>query len=133
MGIRALGIAAALLAVLAFWLQRSHILLLFGWRYTDEDQVLLAFVLRELQAGAVHAPTFYGQSYGNWIESAVAALFTPASVSPMLTLPVATQLLFWLPFAALALVEWRAGRRLVANVLALQARRAGAQPARPVF
>ena len=117
MGIRALGIAAALLAVLAFWLQRSHILLLFGWRYTDEDQVLLAFVLRELQAGAVHAPTFYGQSYGNWIESAVAALFTPASVSPMLTLPVATQLLFWLPFAALALVEWRAGRRLVATVL----------------
>jgi len=115
--IRALGLAAALLAVLVFWMQRYQILLLFGWRYTDEDQALLAFVLRELQAGAVHAPTFYGQSYGNWIESAVAALFTPASVSPMFTLPIATQLLSWLPFAALAFVEWRAGRRLVATVL----------------
>jgi len=116
-GIRALSIAAALLAVLLFWMQRYHILLLFGWRYTDEDQALLAFIVREVQAGAVHAPTFYGQSYGNWIESAVAALFTPHSASPMLTLPVATQLLYWLPFAAPAFLEWRAGRRLVANVL----------------
>lgn len=116
-GTRVLGIAATLLAVLLFWMQRYHILLLFGWRYTDEDQALLAFIVREVQAVAVHAPTFYGQSYGNWIESAVAALFTPYSASPMLTLPVATQLLYWLPFAALAFLEWRAGRRLVATVL----------------
>ena len=117
MRIRALGHASALLAVLTYWLQRYQVLLLFGWRYTDEDQALLAFILKDVQAGAVHAPTFYGQSYGNWIESAVAALFTPASVSPMFTLPIATQLLFWLPFAALGLIEWRAGRRLGACVL----------------
>lgn len=117
MQIRALGIASALLAVLLFWLQRFQVLLLFGWRYTDEDQAMLAFILKDVQAGAVHAPTFYGQSYGNWIEAAVAALFTPDSVSPTFTLPVATQLLFWLPFAALGFAEWRAGRRLTACVM----------------
>ena len=114
---RLLATTSALLAVTTFWLQRTHVLLLFGWRYTDEDQALLAYIVRDVQAFAVRAPTFYGQSYGNWIESAVAALFTPASVSPMFTLPIATQLLYWLPFAALGLVEWRAGRRLASIVL----------------
>lgn len=114
---RRLVMTSALLAVLLFWMQRYQILLLFGWRYTDEDQALLAFILRDVQSGTVHAPTFYGQGYGNWIESAIAALFTPAAVSPLTTLPLATQLLFWLPFAALASAEWRAGRLLVANVL----------------
>lgn len=115
--LRVLATAAAVLAVLVFWVQRYRVLLLFGWRYTDEDQALLAYIVREVQAGAVKAPTFYGQSYGNWIESAVAALFTPASVSPLFTLPIATQFLCWLPFGLLGYVEWRAGRRLVASVM----------------
>lgn len=114
---RVLATAAAVLAVLLFWVQRYHVLLLFGWQYTDEDQALLAYIVREVQAGAVKAPTFYGQSYGNWIESAVAALFTPGSVSPLFTLPIATQLLCWLPFGLLGYVEWRAGRGLVASVM----------------
>ncbi len=110
-------IVSAVLAGCAFWYQRLRVLQEFGWKFTDEDQSLLAFTLRELQSGSLHSPTFYGQSYGNWIESAIGALFTPASVSPSLTLPIATQLLFWLPFAGLAWKEWKAGRAIVAKAL----------------
>lgn len=106
-----------MLAIFLFWAQRLGVLRSFGWQYIDEDQALLGYTLRELQNGTPHAPTFYGQSYGNWMESAVAALFTPTSVTPWTTLPIATQLLFWIPFAALAFKENRNGRRLLATIL----------------
>lgn len=103
------GLVGMLTLIVVYWAQRVQVLQAFAWRFTDEDQALLAYVVREVQAGTPHAPTFYGQSYGNWIEAAVAAPFTPASVSPAVTLPVATQWLCWLPFVALALQEWRRG------------------------
>jgi hypothetical protein len=105
------GLAAIGLAVLLV-IGRLRLLVHFGVPWTDEDQSLLWYTARELAAGRVHEPYFYGQPYGSWLEALIAAPAVAMGVSPRVALPAAASVLGTAPWLAFAAVAWRAGRRL---------------------
>lgn len=105
------AVAAVGLVVLLV-IARLRLLVHFGVPWTDEDQSLLWYTARELAAGRVHEPYFYGQPYGSWLEALVAAPALAMGVSPRVALPVAASVFGTVPWLAFAAVAWRTGRRL---------------------
>lgn len=92
---------------LALVADRARLLVQFGTRYTDEDQALLWFTLRDLAAGHVREPYFYGQRYGSWLESAVGIPFATAGLPLSVALPIASTLAGLAPWILFAWIAWR--------------------------
>lgn len=104
--IAAVGLVVLLLA------GRLRLLAQFGVPWTDEDQSLLWYTARELAAGRVHEPYFYGQPYGSWLEALLAAPAIAVGRSARVALPAAASLLGTVPWLVFAAVAWRTARRL---------------------
>jgi hypothetical protein len=113
----ALVLAVALVAC------RVRLLLVFGGAWTDEDQALLWFGARELAAGRLHEPYFFGQPYGSWFEAAVAVPLAAVGVPLRLAVAAGGSLLGTVPWLAFAGAAWwrRGGPAPVASVVVLAA------------
>jgi hypothetical protein len=97
-------VVLALALVAQRWIVLDH----FGFRYTDNDQVVMWYGATELSHLRLHEPRFYGQDYSTMLESAVAAPLVALRVPHAYALPLVTSLLALSPFLLLA---WFARRR----------------------
>lgn len=92
-------LSIVLIALLADrWLVLSQ----FSFIWTDDDQVVLWSAARDLGAGIVREPRFYGQAYNTWLEALLAAPLLRAGLSYAHALPLVTCGLALLPFVLLA-------------------------------
>jgi MFS family permease len=108
---------ACLAVVALIVVDRARLLREFGFRFTDEDQAVLWWTAEDLRAGHVRAPYFYGQSYGSWLESAVAVPLRAGGVALGHALPIAGAFLSTLPCVLLALVAWLKRAKLAAGAI----------------
>lgn len=95
--------AAVLAAVLV--IVRVRLLVVFGSRWTDEDQSLLWYAAHDLAGGHVREPYFFGQPYGSWFEALVAVPAVIAGAPFRWAVPAAASAMGsapWLLFALLA-------------------------------
>jgi hypothetical protein len=86
----------------ALVVQRWVVLDHFGFRYTDNDQVVMWYGATELSHLRFHEPRFYGQDYNTMLESALAAPLVALRVPHAYALPLVTSVLALVPFLLLA-------------------------------
>jgi hypothetical protein len=115
--------AGALAVVLAVALVASRVRLVsvFGGSWTDEDQALLWFAARELRGLRFHEPYFYGQPYGSWLESLLAAPLLVVGVPVRLAAPIAGAVFGTVPWLGFAAVGWWRRRSAFVTVAVLAA------------
>jgi len=112
--------ALAIVLGLALVVSRIRLVATFGTAWTDEDQALLWYATSELLDGRLHEPYFYGQPYGSWLESLLAAPMVAAGVPFRVALPTAAAFLGIVPWLLLAGLAWLRRRPLLTiSVLAL--------------
>jgi hypothetical protein len=102
-------VVVGLLAV-ALVLVRLRLLVVFGSRWTDEDQALLWSAARDLAGGHLHEPYFYGQSYGSWGEALLAAPAVALGAPFRWAVPAAASVLGTAPWLLFAGIAWRSRR-----------------------
>jgi len=91
-----------------------------GWKWTDEDQVLLWLGAVDFSHLRFHEPRFYGQAYNSMAESVGAVPLLWLGVDPAVALPLVSTLASLVAWTVLAALAWRCGHLLVAlTILAL--------------
>ncbi len=98
-------VAVVLVAVLVG--TRVRMVAVFGGQWTDEDQALLWYAVRDLAGGHLREPYFFGQTYGSWLEALLAVPVAAVGIPIRLALPAASSALGTLPW--LASRRWRGG------------------------
>ncbi|MGD0816157.1 MAG: hypothetical protein ABSA83_21405 [Verrucomicrobiota bacterium] len=93
-----------------FWLtfslaiiDRLHLLMRFGFVFTDSDQVIFWVGGRDYSHGIFHEPCVYGQNYSYMLESLLAAPFLRLGIAPWFAFPVVTSVLAVAPYLAFAI------------------------------
>lgn len=89
----------ALLLLLA---DRLIVLLLFGFRYTGSDDVLLWNIANDYAQGIFHEPFMYRQNYNPALESLLAVPFLWLKIPPHIAFPLLTSVLALFPFITFA-------------------------------
>jgi hypothetical protein len=84
------------------FVDRLGLLWRFGFRYTDNDQVVFWMGAKDYARGLFHEPCVYGQNYNYMLESLLAAPFFLLRLPCWYLLPVVTSALTVAPYLALA-------------------------------
>src|SRR3954447_1401608 len=116
---RGLGWAAFLTAVALVVFDQIDLLVRYSSRWTTIDQTLLWDATRELRAGHLSEPYFYGQRYGTVWETLPAVLLRALGLGPATAVPLATSLGWGGCWLAVAAAAWRIGHRRLAMLLPL--------------
>lgn len=91
---------AFLLLVIVF---KCIVLIKFGCAYTDSDQTIMWFGLKEYASGNFHEPRFYGQSYNSMLEAFVAVPLYKLGIPAYKCLPIVTSLMALFPYIIISL------------------------------
>ncbi len=93
-----------LLIVLGF---RLLILIRFGFKYTDSDQLIMWQGLKDYAEGNFYVPRFYGIAYNTMFESLMAVPLFKIGVPPYISLPLVTTLLALFPYLLFSAICFR--------------------------
>jgi hypothetical protein len=104
--------------VLLGLVDRMHLLLRFGFRYTGSDDSIIWQGATDYARLIFHEPYFYGQDYNPMLEGLLGAPFIALGFAHGYVLPVVTCLLSMAPYWAFGLLHQRQGRHLVAAAFA---------------
>ena len=89
-----------LLLVIVF---RYIVLLKFGFAYTDSDQTIMWFGLKEYAEGVFHEPRFYGQSYNSMLEALIVVPLYKFGIPAHKCLPFVTSAMALFPYIIISL------------------------------
>ena len=89
--------------LLLLLVDRLGLLWRFGFKYTDNDQVVFWLGAKDYARGIFHEPCFYGQNYNYMLESFLAAPFFRLGLPCWYLFPVVTSALALAPYVALGL------------------------------
>lgn len=84
--------------LIAFLLVQLATLFIFHLNYTDSDQTIMWLAALDMFQGDFYTPTFYGQQYNSHLESILAIPFLFFGIPVFKAVPIATFLLFNIPF-----------------------------------
>ncbi len=99
-------------------LDRSHLLDVFGFRCTSQDDTVIWQMARDYGNGTFREWCMYGQNYNPMLEALLGAPFVHVGGDPWIVLPTVTSLLALLPFWSFALWHLRRGNTLAACIYA---------------
>ena len=99
-------------------IDRLHLLLEFGFRWTGTDEVIFWEMARDYGHGIFHEPYLYAQNYNPALEALLGAPFLWFGLAPWIALPIVTSLLALLPFWSFAVWNQRQGNVAAACVFA---------------
>lgn len=84
--------------LIAFLLVQLATLFIFHLNFTDSDQTIMWLASLDMFQGDFYTPTFYGQQYNSHLESILAIPFLFFGIPVFKAVPIATFLLFNIPF-----------------------------------
>src|ERR1035437_9167200 len=87
--------------ILAF-ADKLYMLIHYGFKFTDDDQMVLCLAAKDMLHGHFYQPCFYGQAYNPLIESFLAVPFLALKIPVYMALPLVTGLLGLFPFILFA-------------------------------
>lgn len=96
------GRAALWTTLVCMVVDRTQVLLRFGFLHTSSDDVVFWAVANDMAHGLFREPFLYGQNYNPALESLLAVPLLRAAVPVYLAMPLVTSLLTLLPFVSFA-------------------------------
>ena len=82
---------------------RYLVLINFGYAYTDSDQTIMWYGLKEYAASIFNEPRFYGQSYNSMLEAFVAVPLYKQGMPAHTALPLVTSIFTLTPYVIISL------------------------------
>lgn len=99
------GVVCLLICLFSVCMYRFFIMRDYASVYTDENQALMWYGTVAASNFQLNEPHFLGQDYGSMLESIVAVPFYKLGVPLNVCLPLATFILFILPFVILSVIS----------------------------
>lgn len=104
---RKIYVACLALLCTALLLERLRVLVIYAFKWADEDQALMWYAVTEFARGRFHEPRFFGQTYNTMLEALLAVPLWLGGVQLHHAIPVVTSTLALTPFLAIAYKAWR--------------------------